>query len=139
MNKMEEKIIKYFNSILDQAQTGIVLTDPLDKENPVVYVNKYFENMFGYTKEEVVGKNCRFLQNDDRDQEAIKLMKEAIESEKTITTIVRNYSKEGKLFYNEVTISPIYDENNKIVFFLGIQKDVTDNQVLLSNIKDIIS
>lgn len=139
MSSMETKILKYFNNILDQAQTGIVITDPYGKENPLVYVNKYFEEMFGYEKDEVLGKNCRFLQKDDRDQESIKLMREAIKSQKSITTIVRNYTKDGTLLYNEVTISPIYDENDKLVFFLGIQKDITDNQILLSNIKDIIT
>lgn len=139
MDNIEQKLSKYFLNILDQAQNGIVFTDPKQDGNPLVYVNKYFEDMFGYSKEEVVGQNCRFLQKDDREQEAIFLMKTAITKKKTITTIIRNYSKDGTLIYNEVTISPIFDENNELIFFMGVQKDVTKNQILINNLKDMLT
>ncbi|MCV6607534.1 MAG: ATP-binding protein, partial [Campylobacterales bacterium] len=86
--------------------------------------------------EEVMGKNCRFLQKDDREQEAIKKMKQAVIKEETVTVVIRNYSKSGRLVYNEVTISPIFDKNTKkIKYFLGIQKDVTKEQLEVQNSK----
>lgn len=114
--------------ILDQAKNGIVITDPNKHDNPIIYANEHFTQMFGYRLEEVVGKNCRFLQGEDKDQAQIKLMRDAITLKKSITVTLRNYHKLGKTILNEITISPIFDKNNKIKYFLGVQKDVTVTQ-----------
>lgn len=128
---------QYLYQILDQAKNGIVLSDPNQEDNPVIYVNQAFTDVFGYTAQEVLGKNCRFLQNDDKDQKGIPLIREAIKKEESITVILRNYTKNKDLIYNEVTISPIFDENGKLKFFLGIQKDITKEQKLLRQFKEI--
>ena len=112
--------------ILDQLNVGVCITNPYKGDNPIIYVNKTFTDIFLYTYDEVIGKNCRFLQNDDRNQEGIKLIREAVKNEKPITTILRNYKKNGDLVYSEINISPIFDINSKkLNFFIGIQKDIT--------------
>lgn len=117
---------EYFFDILDQAKHGITLTDPNQEDNPTIYVNEAFVKTFGYSVEEVLGRNPRYLQNDDRDQPELADVRQAIELKTDITTILRNYHKNGRLIYNEVTISPIFDKKTlELKYFLGMQKDVT--------------
>lgn len=125
--------------ILDQAKNGISLSDPNQDDNPVIYVNHAFANAFGYTPEEVIGRNYRFLQGDDRDQSALEEIRHAIKEQKDVTVTLRNYHKLGQLIYNEVTISPIFDKKtHKLKYFLGIQKDVTSLQQLIQQIKGLV-
>lgn len=121
--------------IIDHAENGIVITDPSKENNPLIYVNKSFCNIYGYTKDEVLGKNCRFLQGTDKSQDAIKEIREAISKKEAITRILRNYKKDGTLVYTELNITPII-ENNKLKFFLGIQKDITLEKELSEKIKN---
>jgi PAS domain S-box-containing protein len=131
-------ILKDTIDILEQIDNGVCITNPNKEDNPIIYVNKAFTDIFLYTFDEVVGKNCRFLQNDDRNQEGIALIKEAIKNEKPISTILRNYKKNGDLVYSEITISPIFDLNlKKLNFFIGIQKDITKNKDLLIEMNNI--
>jgi PAS domain S-box-containing protein/diguanylate cyclase (GGDEF)-like protein len=121
--------------IINNAENGIVVTDPNEKDNPLIYVNKSFCKIYGYTKDEVIGKNCRFLQGTDKNQDAIKDIKEAINNKQAISRILRNYKKDGILVYTELNITPII-ENDKLKFFLGIQKDLTLEKELSQKIKN---
>ncbi len=107
------------------ARNGIVITDPLRPDNPIIYANPAFSQLTGYAAEQIIGRNCRFLQRDDRDQAAVKEIREAIIKEVPITTILRNYKKNGTLFWNELTISPVRDEKGRVINFVGVQNDVT--------------
>ena len=125
--------------ILDQAKHGIVITDPNLPDNPVIYTNDTFTEIFGYTLDEISGKNCRFLHREDKDQQGIDIIRTAIKEGISTTVTVRNYSKSGKLIYNEITINPIYDKNtNALKYFLAILKDVTKIQELVKQIKNLI-
>jgi len=125
--------------ILDQARNGITISDPNQNDNPVIYVNHALANAFGYAPEEVIGKNCRFLHGDDRNQPALEEIRQAIQAHKEVTVTLRNYHKSGQLIYSEVTISPIFDKNtHKLKYFLGIQKDVTALQQLIQQIKGMV-
>lgn len=107
------------------ARNGIVITDPSRVDNPIIYANPAFSQLTGYATEQIIGRNCRFLQRDDREQVAVKEVKEAVGKEIPITTILRNYKRNGSLFWNELTISPVKDEHGKVTNFVGIQNDVT--------------
>lgn len=107
------------------ARNGIVITDPLRTDNPIIYANPAFSQLTGYASEQIIGRNCRFLQRDDREQVAVKEVREAISKEMPITTILRNYKRNGTLFWNELTISPVKDENGRVINFVGVQNDVT--------------
>lgn len=130
-------VLEHIPHILDQAKNGIAITDPNIEDNPLIYVNKAFTDLFEYTPQEALGKNCRFLQGNDRDQKGIPMIKEAINELRSETVILRNYTKSGELIYNEVTVSPIFDNENNLKFFLGIQKNVTREQNLLRQFKEI--
>ena len=126
MKKIPEELNDYLFEILDQAKNGITITDPNQDDNPVIYVNKTFTDIFGYSYDEIVGRNCRFLQNDDRDQSGSKKIRVALDKQKSVTAVIRNYTKDGVLVYNELAVSPIFDKDTgKLKYFLGVQRDVT--------------
>lgn len=113
------------SQILDASVNGLTLADPDLPDMPIVFVNKAFETISGYPREEVVGKNCRFLQGDDRDQEGRKVLRKAIEECQPAEVTLRNYRKNGELFYNHLAITPLFDQAGKLIYYLGVQYDVT--------------
>jgi PAS domain S-box-containing protein len=122
----------FLSEIIDQSINGIIITDPKKQDNPIIYANQSFYKMFGYTQDEVLGKNCRFLQTHKREQKSIDEIRVALKEQKPITTIVLNHKKNGELIQCELSISPIFDKNAVLQYFLGIQKDVT-REVELAN------
>ena len=111
--------------ILDSCVNGVTLTDPDLEDAPIVYANKAFEDMCGYPKEEIVGRNCRFLQGQDRQQPEIDKLRAAIKKGEAIEVTLRNYRKNGELFYNRLDVKPLLDDRGNIVYYLGVQYDVT--------------
>jgi len=107
------------------SSVGIVIADARLPDMPLIYVNPAFERMTGYAASEVLGSNCRFLQGQDTDQPAIDTLRQAIRQGTHCTTVLRNYRKDGSLFWNELNISPIYDSAQQITHFVGVQSDIT--------------
>jgi PAS domain S-box-containing protein len=114
------------SQVLDTCINGITLSDPHQDDCPLVYANEAFELITGYDRDEILGRNCRFLQGSDRDQAGIEKIREAMRTETQTTVTLRNYRKDGTLFHNQVTIRPIFDRNGSLLYFLGIQYDVTE-------------
>lgn len=114
------------SQILDTCVNGITLSDPDQPDNPIVYANEAFERITGYDKDQIIGKNCRFLQGNERDQPEIERIREALRSNSEITVTLRNYKKDGTPFFNEFTIRPLFDNAGEVVYYLGIQHDVTE-------------
>lgn len=138
-NKLDPELNEYLFEILDQAKNGISITDPNQDDNPLIYINQTFTKLFEYEYDDAVGRNCRFLQAEDREQEGIQKIRDAVKNEVAVTVVLRNYSKTGKLLYNEVTVSPILDKDTKKVkYFLGVQKDVTKEQTLMRQLRDLV-
>ena len=120
-----EKNLDIKSEALDATQNGIIISDALEEDHPIIYVNKAFRKLTGYSESEVLHRNCRFLQKDDTDQRGVKIMHNAIKAGKKCQVRVRNYKKDGTLFWNEVAINPIRDQEGKITHFIGIQNDIT--------------
>ena len=116
-------------TILDSCVNGVTLADPDMEDLPLVYANKAFEAMTGYTQEETIGKNCRFLQGTDREQEERSQIRAAITNKEPIEATLKNYRKNGELFYNHLKIIPLFDSYGKVLYYLGVQYDIT-TQVL---------
>jgi len=110
------------------STNSISITDPSRADGPLVYVNPAFERTTGYAAEEVLGRNCRFLQGKDRDQPALGELRAAIREERHCTVVLRNYRKNGTLFYNELSVYPVRDENDRLMNFVGIQNDITERR-----------
>ena len=105
--------------------SGISIANVTLPDLPLVYVNPAFEAMTGYSLEEVLGKNCRFLQNDHHDQPGLTLVREALRANRETTAVVRNFRKDGSAFWNELSLSPISNREGTVTHFVGIQMDVT--------------
>jgi len=130
MLTVSDEILRYIPNILSQATNGIIVSDPNIEDNPIVYVNDAVIKKFGYGEDSFIGKNCRFLQGDDKEQKGLKAIRAAIKNKTSTKVTLRNYTKYGKLIYNQFTISPIFDENKNLKFFLGIQQDITHEKLL---------
>ncbi|MDY2587926.1 sensor histidine kinase [Winogradskyella aquimaris] len=111
---------------LDSANNGIVITDALKPDNPIIYHNSAFEKLTGYTKGEILNKNCRFLQGDDRNQKELAKIRKAIKNGEGCLATLRNYKKDGTLFYNDLYITPITNRRGIVTHFIGVQNDVTE-------------
>lgn len=123
------------SKILDACVNGVTLADPDLKDMPIVYANKAFEKMTGYSQEEIIGRNCRFLQGEDREQEGRYQVRKAIDNCEPAEVTLRNYRKNGEMFHNRLRICPLFDKNGNVIYFLGVQYDVTSQVIAEEEIK----
>ena len=130
-------IPQILTQILDGSVNGITLSDPDKEDNPIVYANKAFEQITGYSKEEIVGRNCRFLQGQERDQEELQQIRDAIKNAKPVEVTLKNFRKNGELFYNRLSITPLFDNDGHLIYFLGVQYDVTEQILAQQEIKTL--
>ncbi|MDR5901693.1 MULTISPECIES: PAS domain-containing protein [Halomonas] len=112
--------------IVDASDDGIVVAEQEGDETILIYVNQGFERLTGYSADEILYQDCRFLQNDDRDQEGLVTIRKALAEGRPCRTILRNYRKDGTLFWNELSITPVHDEDDNLTYYIGVQKDVTE-------------
>lgn len=117
--------LQLLTKALDASISGIIITDNGQPDNPIIYCNKAFEEMTGYTRAEIIGHNCRFLQKEDRAQKARITLREAIENGEKSVVEIRNYKKDGTLFWNELYMSPIAGSDGEVAYFIGVQNDIT--------------
>lgn len=110
---------------MENAREGITVSDANLPDNPLIYVNKGFLKMTGYTAEEVLNKNCRFLQGAQTDQPNVSRLREAIRRREAVQVELLNFHKNGTPFYNRLSITPVFDEAGGLTHFIGIQEDVT--------------
>lgn len=123
-----EKNLMIKSRALESANNGIVITDALRHDNPIIYVNTAFQSITGYTSNEALNHNCRFLHGTDKDQESLKILKSAIKKGESCRVVLRNYKKDGTLFWNELYVIPIIDSEGLVTNFIGIQQDITDRK-----------
>lgn len=119
-------IPQVLSTILDSTNNGITLADPDIEDMPIIYANKSFETMTGYGQAEIIGRNCRFLQGNDRDQDARFRLRQAIDARLPIEVDIRNYKRNGQIFHNHLALTPLFDDENQLLYYLGVQYDVTE-------------
>jgi PAS domain S-box-containing protein len=124
--KTNQEKLRLLERAIAASSNGIVITDAQKPDNPIIYLNESFERMTGYGAAEVLGNNCRFLQKNDINQPALEKLRDAIKKVTSRTVVVRNYRKDGELFWNELSISPIFDPEGNLTHYIGIQTNITD-------------
>lgn len=124
------KDLKLRNTLLlqlvEQAQDGITIAEKEGQDTILIYANPAFERLTGYQMDEILYQDCRFLQGDATDKEAVHQVHQAIAETQPVRTVLKNYRKDGTPFWNELSITPFYDEHDQLTYFIGIQKDVTE-------------
>ncbi len=116
-------------SLLERAiaasSNSISIADASRAHRPIIYCNPAFEKLTGYTPEEVIGRNCGFLQGPDTERAELERLRSSLRSGTEIKVILKNYRKDKTFFWNELTVSPVKDSDGKLTHFIGVQNDIT--------------
>ncbi len=113
----------------EEREQSVVITDPAQPDNPIIFVSEEFEKQTGYTPEETLGRNCRFLQGAETNPQTIEAIGRAIARETEITADILNYKKDGTKFWNRLRIRPLYGEDGEVMFFAGVQNPIDASEV----------
>ncbi len=115
--------LELYRRLLNSSPEGVVLVDAQNPEHPVLYANPGFETLTGYPAAELIGQNLRRLQADDRDQDARHRLREALARGEPCRVLLRNYRKDGRVFWNEMSIVPLRDAEGRVTHFAGHHRD----------------
>lgn len=125
-----------FAAAVRATRMPMVITDPAKFDNPIVFCNEAFQQLTGYDREEIIGRNCRFLQGPDTDEASISRVRVAIQSGHDVEADLLNYRKDGSTFWNALYLSPVRDESGIIRFFFASQMDVSERVLSQQAITD---
>lgn len=120
-----EQSLRLHGQAMDASSCGITIADATLPDMPLIYVNDAFEAITGYPPTDTIGRNCRFLQKEDRDQPGLAILRSGLRSGESVRVELRNYRQDGKLFWNELFISPVVNEANVVTHLVGVQTDIT--------------
>ena len=111
---------------LETIEDGFTISDMRQPDQPLIYVNPGFEALTGYTAPECIGQNCRFLQGPERDQNALAILRYALQQGEPCCVILRNYRKDGTPFWNELSLYPLIDQQGELTHYVGVQHDISE-------------
>lgn len=117
-----------FAAAIRATRMSMLITDPRQPDNPIVFANGAFLRLTGYSRDEVIGHNCRFLQGPDTDPLAVDIIRRAVDDVVDVSVDILNYRKDGSSFWNALLISPVSNEKGELQFFFASQLDVTDRK-----------
>ena len=117
-----------FAAAIRATRMPMIITDPQKSDNPIVFANDAFMKLTGYDRDEVLGRNCRFLQGPETDPGEIAKIRKAVASTRDVSVDLLNYRKDGSTFWNALYVSPVVDEAGTLRFFFASQLDVTDRK-----------
>jgi diguanylate cyclase (GGDEF)-like protein/PAS domain S-box-containing protein len=124
----EQSALRLLRRAVETTGDGIVISDACADDHPVVYVNPAFERITGYAAAEILGRNCRVLQAEDAAQPGVAAMRNALAEAREARVVLRNYRRDGEMFWNEFQLAPVRDEAGTLTHFLGVMSDVTERQ-----------
>lgn len=126
--KRAEEMLWLYDRAIAATSTGVTISDATHPEHPIIYCNPAFESMTGYRREEILGKNCQFLQGSDTDPVAVEIIRNALQTKSECKVILKNYRKDGTTFWNCFSLSPVRDRTGKLTHFIGVQRDITQSK-----------
>nr|AHZ63851.1 phototropin [Thuja plicata] len=118
---------------LERIEKNFVITDPRLPDNPIIFASDSFLELTEYSREEILGKNCRFLQGPETDRATVKEIREAIDNQMEVTVQLINYTKSGKKFWNIFHLQPMRDQKGEVQYFIGVQLDGSQHVKPLTN------
>lgn len=113
----------------EEREQSVVITDPAQPDNPMIFISEEFEKQTGYSPKEALGKNCRFLQGPETDPAAIEAIRRALDAESDLTIDILNYRKDGTKFWNRLRIRPLVGDDNEVMFYVGAQNPIDTSEV----------
>ncbi|MNM28687.1 Blue-light photoreceptor [compost metagenome] len=116
---------KLLQLMVDSSNDGIVVAEQEGDDSILIYTNPAFERLTGYATDDILYQDCRFLQGQDHNQPGIAAIREAIREGRPCCQVLRNYRKDGSLFWNELSITPVHNDADELTYYIGIQRDVT--------------
>ncbi|MFM5949671.1 MAG: PAS domain-containing protein [Novosphingobium sp.] len=114
-------------SLIAASKVAAVVSDPRQADNPIVACNEAFMQLTGYSREEILGRNCRFLRGERTEPEQTAMLREAVAESRPVMVELINYRKDGSAFRNAVMIAPLFDEKGDLTYFLGSQMAIDDS------------
>ncbi|MFP5395324.1 MAG: PAS domain-containing protein [Alphaproteobacteria bacterium] len=114
-------------SLIASSKVAAVVSDPRQPDNPIVACNEAFMQLTGYPKEEILGRNCRFLRGERTEPQQTAMLREAVAESRPVMVELINYKKDGTAFRNAVMIAPLFDEKGELTYFLGSQMAIDDS------------
>jgi len=122
-----EEALRLRDRAVEASVNPVLIVSATDPAMPIVYVNHAFEQVTGYSRDEMLGQNCRLLQGTDRNQPELEKIRRAIAEQKDGRALLRNYRKDGSLFWNMLYVTPVRDpRSNQVTHFVGVQHDITE-------------
>jgi len=115
-----------FAAAFKATRMPMLITDPRQPDNPIIFCNAAFCNLTGYSVEELIGKNCRLLQGPETDPDAVSILRGAIAAKKNLSVDILNYRKDGSAFWNALFVSPVRDSSGTVIYFFASQLDFTN-------------
>ena len=128
---------KLLQLVVNASNDGIVVAEQEGDDNILIYVNPAFERLTGYHSDDILYQDCRFLQAGDRDQAGLAAIRQAVKDNRPCRQIIRNYRKDGSPFWNELSITPVFNEGDQLTYYIGIQKDVTEQVEATERVKQL--
>ncbi|WXL24383.1 PAS domain-containing protein [Ectopseudomonas mendocina] len=128
---------KLLQLVVEASNDGIVVAEQEGDDNILIYANPAFQRLTGYNVDDILYQDCRFLQGSDRDQQGLNVIREAVRHNKPCRQIIRNYRQDGSAFWNELSITPVFNEADQLTYFIGIQKDVSDTVQALERVREL--
>src|SRR5690606_25710382 len=130
---------KLLQLVVDASNDGIVAAEQEGEDNILIYANAAFERLTGYASDDILYQDCRFLQGSDRAQAGLQAIRDAVKAQRPCRQIIRNYRKDGSAFWNELSITPVLNEGDQLTYYIGIQKDVTEQVQAQQRVKELES
>ncbi|SEL28407.1 sensor domain-containing diguanylate cyclase [Halomonas daqiaonensis] len=118
--------LRLFERTMESINDAVIITDARRHDDPIIWVNDTFETLFGYSRDEAIGRNCRFLQHGDDHQEGVREVRDALRRQQPVRTLVRNYRRDGQPLWIELSLAPVSDSHGRVTHFVGVQHDLTE-------------
>lgn len=126
--RQREEALRLRERALEASANAILITDHQQPDQPVIYANPAFERISGYAISDIVGRNCRLLQGNDRRQAELEKLRKLISDGEEGRVVLRNYHKGGDLFWNDLYVAPVRDDGGRITHYVGVLSDITDSR-----------
>lgn len=134
--KRNAEVMTLQSQAMENSQNAILIVSATLPDMPLIYVNPAFEKMTGYSRAEALGQNCRFLQGEDRSQSVLDGLRGSLQDSAPRQILLRNYRKDGEMFWNQLSISPVQNDSGEVTHFIGIIEDVTARELAQKQLKD---